>query len=220
MHDSNPPRSCALRMVQRISADLSNHFSFVCLFVCSLVHWDVCLFVWKNRFWHFETDFWLGNSFNSIRTPWIFDKERSIYIHGYIDLSIPWRSISTVDTDTPTWEYGWYQRSTRIHLRENTVDIDGRHGYTYGELRSTPDSMDRCYRSAVGFFGFFRNRVFSGRRCFLGEDHLLTGVDRCWRFHSWKKKVEWSLTPSTLTSLEFGEWKTSARAMERVQSVW
>jgi len=36
------------------------------------------------------------------------------------------RSISTVDKDSPTWEYGWYQRSIRIYLLENTVGIDGR----------------------------------------------------------------------------------------------
>jgi len=33
------------------------------------------------------------------------------------------RSISTVDKDSPTWEYGRYRRSIRIHLLENTVDI-------------------------------------------------------------------------------------------------
>jgi len=32
--------------------------------------------------------------------------------------------------------HGRYRRSVRFHLRDNTVDIDGRYGYTYGELRS------------------------------------------------------------------------------------
>ena len=32
--------------------------------------------------------------------------------------------------------HGRYRRSVRFHLRDNTVDIDGRFGYTYGELRS------------------------------------------------------------------------------------
>jgi len=32
--------------------------------------------------------------------------------------------------------HGQYRRSVRFHLRDNTVDIDGRFGYTYGELRS------------------------------------------------------------------------------------
>ena len=32
--------------------------------------------------------------------------------------------------------HGRYLRSVRFHLRDNTVDIDGRFGYTYGELRS------------------------------------------------------------------------------------
>jgi len=31
--------------------------------------------------------------------------------------------------------HGRYWRSVRFHLRDNTVDIDGRFGYTYGELR-------------------------------------------------------------------------------------
>ena len=31
--------------------------------------------------------------------------------------------------------HGRYRRSVRFHLRDNTVDIDGRFGYTYGELR-------------------------------------------------------------------------------------
>jgi len=32
--------------------------------------------------------------------------------------------------------HGRYRRSVRFNLRDNTVDIDGRFGYTYGELRS------------------------------------------------------------------------------------
>ena len=32
--------------------------------------------------------------------------------------------------------HGRYRRSVRFHLQDNTVDIDGRFGYTYGELRS------------------------------------------------------------------------------------
>jgi len=44
------------------------------------------------------------------------------------------RSISTVDHDQPTGEYGRYRRSITINLRRNTVDIDGRSGSTYGEL--------------------------------------------------------------------------------------
>jgi len=31
---------------------------------------------------------------------------------------------------------GRYRRSVRLHLRDDTVDIDGRFGHTYGELRS------------------------------------------------------------------------------------
>ena len=33
------------------------------------------------------------------------------------------QSISTVNKDSPTWQYGRYWRSIKIHLLENTVDI-------------------------------------------------------------------------------------------------
>jgi len=36
------------------------------------------------------------------------------------------RSISTVDKDSPIWEYGHYRRLIRIRLSENMVDIDSR----------------------------------------------------------------------------------------------
>jgi len=65
------------------------------------------------------------------------------------------RSISTVDKDSPTWEYGRYRRSIRIHLLENTVDIwstvdftqksveiDRRYGFISKKNRSTVD-IDR-----------------------------------------------------------------------------
>jgi len=44
-------------------------------------------------------------------------------------------------TNLSTWSinHGRYRRSIRIHLRENTVDIDGRYGFTYRELRSIVD---------------------------------------------------------------------------------
>jgi len=32
--------------------------------------------------------------------------------------------------------HGRHRRSVRLYLRDDTVDIDGRFGYTYGELRS------------------------------------------------------------------------------------
>jgi len=35
--------------------------------------------------------------------------------------------------------HGRYRRSVRFHLRDNTVDIDDRFGYIYGELRSIID---------------------------------------------------------------------------------
>ena len=34
------------------------------------------------------------------------------------------RSISTVDKDSPTWEYNQYWRLIRIHLLENTINVD------------------------------------------------------------------------------------------------
>ena len=49
------------------------------------------------------------------------------------------RWISTVDTDWPTWEYGRYWRSISIPLLENTVDINGRQGFTYLKIRSIFD---------------------------------------------------------------------------------
>jgi len=46
----------------------------------------------------------------------------SIPIHWFID-PVDWsRSISMVDKDSPTWEYGWYWRSIRIHLQRITVN--------------------------------------------------------------------------------------------------
>jgi len=46
----------------------------------------------------------------------------SIPIHRFIDPVDRSRSISTVDKDSPTGEYSWYQRSIRIHLQRITVD--------------------------------------------------------------------------------------------------
>jgi len=46
------------------------------------------------------------------------------------------RTISTVGSVAPTGRHGRYRRSVRSHLRRITVDIDGRFGYTYEELRS------------------------------------------------------------------------------------
>jgi len=46
----------------------------------------------------------------------------SIPIHRFID-PVDWsRSISTVDKDSPTGEYGRFRRSIRIHLQRITVD--------------------------------------------------------------------------------------------------
>ena len=48
--------------------------------------------------------------------------------------------------------HGRYRRSVRFHLRDNTVDIDDRFGYTYGELRSIVDrrlSIEKFLRSVV-----------------------------------------------------------------------
>ena len=43
----------------------------------------------------------------------------SIPIHWFIDPVDRLRSISTVDKDSPNWDYGRYRRSIRIHLRRN-----------------------------------------------------------------------------------------------------
>jgi len=48
------------------------------------------------------------------------------------------RYLST-DLSTRSIDHGRYRRSIRIHLLENTVDIDGRCRFTYGELRSIID---------------------------------------------------------------------------------
>jgi len=45
-----------------------------------------------------------------------------IPIHLFIDLVDRSRWISTVDKDSPTWEYSRYQRSIRIHLQRITVN--------------------------------------------------------------------------------------------------
>jgi len=49
------------------------------------------------------------------------------------------RYLST-DLSTRSIDHDWYQRLIRIHLLENTVDIDGRCWITYGELRWIVDS--------------------------------------------------------------------------------
>jgi len=43
-------------------------------------------------------------------------------IHRFINPADQSRSISTVNADSLTGEYGWYQRSMSIHLRRITVD--------------------------------------------------------------------------------------------------
>jgi len=48
------------------------------------------------------------------------------------------RYLST-DLSTRSIDHGRYRRSIRIHLLENTVDIDGRCRFNYGELRSIFD---------------------------------------------------------------------------------
>jgi len=48
------------------------------------------------------------------------------------------RHLST-DLSTRSIGHGRYRRSKPIHWRENTVDIDGRCRFTYGELRSIVD---------------------------------------------------------------------------------
>jgi len=48
------------------------------------------------------------------------------------------RYLST-DLSTRSIDHGLYRRLIRIHLLENTVDIDGRCRFTYGELRSIVD---------------------------------------------------------------------------------
>ena len=43
-----------------------------------------------------------------------------------------WMSIPSTDLSTRSIHHGRYRRSTRIYLRENTVDIDDRQGFIYG----------------------------------------------------------------------------------------
>jgi len=58
--------------------------------------------------------------------------QRYLNVGTYPLIYRPGRSI-TVDID------GRYRRSIRIYLMENTVDIDGRCRFTYGELRLIVD---------------------------------------------------------------------------------
>ena len=46
------------------------------------------------------------------------------------------RSISTINKDLPTWKFGRYRQLIRIHLLENTVNIDGGCQFTYLKIRS------------------------------------------------------------------------------------
>jgi len=65
------------------------------------------------------------------------------------------RSIPTVDKDSPTWEYGRYRRSIRIHLFENTsistVDKDsptckyGRYRIDRGFQQKSVEIEHRCW---------------------------------------------------------------------------
>jgi len=63
--------------------------------------------------------------YKRVMVPWVVRNSpniMSISIHRFINPVDRSRSISTVDKDSPTGEYGRYRRSIRIHLQRITVD--------------------------------------------------------------------------------------------------
>jgi len=73
----------------------------------------------------------------------------SIPIHRFIDPVDRSRSISTVDKDSLTGEYGRYRRSIRIHLQRITVDrgwwIKIRHNFVVDLI---DDTCAKCCQTA------------------------------------------------------------------------
>ena len=68
--------------------------------------------------------------------------------HIYKKVIVPWvvrngpnsyLNVDTCDLSTRSIDHGRYRRSMRIYLLQNTVHIDRRCRFTYGELRSIVD---------------------------------------------------------------------------------
>jgi len=88
----------------------------------------------------------------------------SIPIHWFID-PVDWsRSISTVDKDSPTWEYGRYRQSMPIHLRR--ITFDGRSSIKNRNNFVVDFIDDTCARFRTRFFVdwaiWFRQSKFFG----------------------------------------------------------
>ena len=101
-------------------------------------HWPMVPYVVRNGPGHTSTK-------NSWSHVWWEMVPRPIQIltpiHWFIDPFNQSRSISTVDTDLPTGEYGWYWKSMPIHLRRITVDrwlsIKNRHNFVVDLIDDT-----------------------------------------------------------------------------------
>jgi len=66
--------------------------------------------------------------FKKFMVPWVVRNSPNNYLN-----------VLSTDLSTRSIDHGWYRRSIRIHLLENTVDINGRRRFTYGELRLIVD---------------------------------------------------------------------------------
>ena len=77
---------------------------------------------------------------------------RSIRIHDVGITYLRIRSISTVNKDSPTWEYSRYRLSIRIHLLENTVDILSTVDFTQKsvEIDSRYGFIRHSYQNKIG----------------------------------------------------------------------
>jgi len=78
--------------------------------------------LWSHKWWEMFPDTHLQKSRGPIgREKWSQQLSKCRYL--------------STDLSTLSIDHGRYRRSIRIHLFENTVDIDGRCRFTYGELR-------------------------------------------------------------------------------------
>jgi len=111
---------------------------------------------------------------------WVSSIGRLLF-HRPVDRS---RSISTVDKDSPIWEYGRYRRLIRIHLLGNTVDV-------WSTVDLTPKSVEIDRR-----YGFIpkKNVDVPSYQKKIGRQSILTvEVDM-------DSKKSWTLTSLTHTS--------------------
>jgi len=82
--------------------------------------------IWSHKWWEMVPDTYLQKSHGPMGgEKWSQQLSKCRYL--------------STDLSTRSIDHSRYRRSIRIHLLENTVDIDGRCRFTCGELRSIVD---------------------------------------------------------------------------------